>query len=161
MPTKSFVRQGGYKGATTIAAAMASGASAGDVKWALEHGYMAFHPPPEGRVPGPLPGDGGEAEYGARLMARLVLPPKIGDLSLCKNWRRICLVDVTSKFFSSAFVAHGARDRKALLWRSSGLSVLPGGDRRAVLFTAFVERSKRKEIGLRWALQADRSRGRC
>jgi hypothetical protein len=67
---------------------MASGASAGDVKWDLEHGYMALHPPSETCVLGPLPGDGGEAKYGAWLMARLVLLPKKGDLSLCKNCAR-------------------------------------------------------------------------
>jgi hypothetical protein len=37
---------------------------------------MALYPPPEGRVLGPLPGDGGEAKYDAWLMARLVLLPK-------------------------------------------------------------------------------------
>jgi hypothetical protein len=31
---------------------MASGASAGDVKWDLENGYMALHPPSEDRVLG-------------------------------------------------------------------------------------------------------------
>jgi hypothetical protein len=82
MPTKSFVRYGGYKGATTILAAMASGASAGDEKWDLEHGYMALHTPSEDCVLGPLPGDGGEAKYGAWLMARMVLLPKKGYLSL-------------------------------------------------------------------------------
>jgi ribosomal protein S26 len=105
MPTKSFVGYGGYKGATTISAAMASGASAGDVKWDLEHGYMALHLPPDDRVLGPLPGDGGEAKYGAWLMARLVLLSKKGDLSLCKNWRGICLLGVASKIFSSVLVA--------------------------------------------------------
>jgi hypothetical protein len=43
---------------------------------------MALHPPFEGRVLGPLPGDGDEDKYGAWLMASLVLLPKKGDLSL-------------------------------------------------------------------------------
>jgi hypothetical protein len=34
-------------------------------------------------------------------IARLVLLPKNGDLSLCKNWRGICLLDIASKIFSS------------------------------------------------------------
>jgi hypothetical protein len=37
--------------------------------------------------------------------ARLKLLPKKGDLSLCKNWRGICLLDVASKIFSSILVA--------------------------------------------------------
>jgi hypothetical protein len=38
-------------------------------------------------------------------MARLVLLPKKGDLSLCRNWREICLLDVVSKIFSPILVA--------------------------------------------------------
>jgi len=34
-----------------------------------------------------------------------VLLPKKGDLSLCKNWRGICLLDVSSKMMSSVLVA--------------------------------------------------------
>ena len=75
VPTKSFVRYGGYTGSTTITAAMASGASANDVKWDLEYGHMVLHPPLENRVLGPLPDDGSEVKYGAWLMARLVLLP--------------------------------------------------------------------------------------
>ena len=44
-------------------------------------------------------------KYDAWLMARLVLLPKKGDLSLCMNWRGICLLDVASKIFSSVLVA--------------------------------------------------------
>jgi hypothetical protein len=69
MPTRSFVRCGGYKGATTISAAVTSGASAGDMKWDLENGYMALHPPSEHLVLEPLTGDGGEAKYGAWLLS--------------------------------------------------------------------------------------------
>jgi hypothetical protein len=96
----------------------------------LEHGYMALNPPSEDRVLGPLPGDGGEAKYGAWLMARLVRLPKKGDLSLCKNWCGIFLLGVASKIFSSVLLARmGGRDGKVWLWRSSGLSVGPGYDR--------------------------------
>jgi hypothetical protein len=38
-------------------------------------------------------------------MARLVLLPKKGCSSLCKNWRGIILLDVASKIFSSVLVA--------------------------------------------------------
>ena len=87
-----------YKGATTTSAALGSGALAGDVKWVSEHSYMALHPPSEGCVLGPLPGNGGEAVYVAWLS-------KKGDLSLCRNWRGICLLDVTSKILLSVLVA--------------------------------------------------------
>ena len=76
---------------------------------------MVLHQPLEDRVLGPLPDDGGEVKYDAWLMARLVLLPKKGDLSLCKNWRGICLLDVASKIFSSVLVAHGGRDREVWL----------------------------------------------
>jgi hypothetical protein len=66
---------------------------------------MALHPPPEDRVLGPLPGDGGEEKYNARLMVHLVMLSKKGDLSLCKNWRGICLLDITSKILLSVLVA--------------------------------------------------------
>ena len=155
MPSKSFVRYEGYKGATTIAAAMASGASAADVKWDLEHGFMALHPPPEDRVLGPLPGDGGEVKYDAWLMARLVLLPKKGDLSLCKNWRGICLLDVASKIFSSVLVA-----RMGVVMEKFGFDAQVGfrWDRGTIdgLFATFVGLSKRKEHGLEtWALFID------
>ena len=155
VPTKSFVRYDGYKGATTIAAAMASGASASDVKWDLEHGYMVLHPPLEDRVLGPLPGDGGEVKYDAWLMARLVLLPKKGDLSLCKNWRGICLLDVASKIFSSVLVA-----RMGVVMEKFGFDAQVGfrWDRGTIdgLFTTFVGLSKRKEHGLEtWALFID------
>jgi hypothetical protein len=37
-------------------------------------------------------------------IARLVLLPKNDDLSLCINWRGICLLDIASKIFSSMCV---------------------------------------------------------
>jgi hypothetical protein len=147
MPSKSFVRYGGYKGAPTISAAIASGASAGDVKWNLEHGYMALHPPSEDRVLGPLPSDGGEAKYDAWLMARLVLLPEKGGLSLLKNWRRICLLDVASNIFSLALVG-----LMGVVMEKFGYGAQVGfrWDRNTIggLFTTFVGLSKRKEHGL-------------
>jgi hypothetical protein len=41
------------------------------------------------------------AEWG---IAHLVLSPKHGDLSLCKNLRGICVLDIALKIFSSMFV---------------------------------------------------------
>ena len=155
VPTKSFIRYDGYKDATNIAAAKDSGATANDVKWDLEHGYMVLHPPLEDRVLGPLPDDGGEVKYDAWLMARLVLLPKKGDLSLCKNWRGICLLDVASKIFSSVLVA-----RMGVVMEKFGFDAQAGfrWDRGTIdgLFTTFVGLSKRKEHGLEtWALFID------
>jgi hypothetical protein len=104
MPAKSFVRYGSYKGATTISAVMAS-----DVKWDMERGHMVLcpplHPPPEDRVLVTLPGDRGEAKYGAWLMVRLLFMPKKSDFSLCMNWRGVCLLRVTSMVLLSALLA--------------------------------------------------------
>jgi hypothetical protein len=62
---------------------------------------MTLLAPPVDRVLGPLPGNEGEVVYGSWLMARLVLLPKKGDLSLCRNWRGICLLDISSKILSN------------------------------------------------------------
>jgi hypothetical protein len=117
-------------------------ASAGDVNWDLEHGYMALNPPSEDLVLGPLPGDGGEAKYGAWLMARLVRLPKKGDLSLCKNWRGIFLLGVPLRIFSSVLVA-----RMGVVMEKFGFGTQVGfrWDRGTtdVLFTTSVAISKR------------------
>ena len=52
--SQSFLRYNGHKDATTIAAAIANGASASDERCNLEHGYMALNPPPENRALGLL-----------------------------------------------------------------------------------------------------------
>ena len=88
-------------------------------------------------------------------MARLVLLPKKGDLSLCKNWRGICLLDVASKIFSSVLVA-----RMGVVMEKFGFDAQVGfrWDRGTTdgLFTTFVGLSKRKEHGLEtWALFID------
>ena len=47
---KSFVRYEGYKGATTIAIALASGATNADLKWDFERDFITLHPPPEPKI---------------------------------------------------------------------------------------------------------------
>jgi hypothetical protein len=69
--------------------------------------------------PGPLRDDSEGVTYDEWERARLKLLPKKGDLTLCKNWRGICLLDAASKIFSSILVArmqkvmklHGRRSR--------------------------------------------------
>jgi hypothetical protein len=85
----------------------------------------------------------------------MVLLPKKGDLSLCKNWRGICLLDVSSKIMSSILVA-----RMSELMKTIGFDAQVGfrWDRGTIdgLFTTFVGLSKRKEHGLEtWALFVD------
>ena len=93
--------------------------------------------------------------YDSWLMARLVLLPKKGDLSLCKNWRGICLLDISSKILSSVLVA-----RMGELMKKIGMESQVGfrWDRGTIdgLFTTYLGLSKRKEHGLEtWALFID------
>jgi hypothetical protein len=48
--------------------------------------------------------DDGGLTYAEWSAARLVLLPKKGDLSLAKNWRGICLLDIGSKILSNIMV---------------------------------------------------------
>ena len=57
---------------------------------ASEHGFAGI---------GPFADDTTGLRYTEWDVARLVLLPKKGDLSFCKNWRGICLLDVASKIF--------------------------------------------------------------
>ena len=60
-------------------------------------------PPPE---PPPARADDRDAlVYPGWLVAKLVLMPKKGDLGLCSKWRATCLLDVSSKTFSTMLVA--------------------------------------------------------
>jgi hypothetical protein len=43
--------------------------------------------------------------YEEWLIARMKILPKKGKLSLCKNWRAICLLDIASKILSTVIVA--------------------------------------------------------
>ncbi len=55
-------------------------------------------------VLGPIADDSQGLRYAEWDVAKLVLLPKKGDMSLCKNWRGICLLDIASKIFSSLLV---------------------------------------------------------
>ncbi len=71
---------------------------------------------------------------------------KKGDLSLCKNWRGVCLLDVCSKLLSSILV-----HRLQIVIEEFGMDSQTGfrPDRGTIdgLFTTFVGLHKRKKHG--------------
>ena len=97
--------------------------------------------------PGPLRDDSEGLTYAEWDVARLKLLPKKGDLSLCKNWRGICLLDVASKVLSSIM---GERMQKVM--EVHGVETQTGFRlRRGTidgLFTATLGLQKRRECGL-------------
>lgn len=89
------------------------------------------------------------------LQARMKLLPKKGDLSLCKNWRAICLLDIASKIVSSII-----SNRLQIIMKYEGLEQQAGFCRgRGTVdgsFSTVVGLQKRKEHGLAtWALFID------
>jgi hypothetical protein len=78
-----------------------------DLTWDWKHNYVEIFDPalliPRDEVE-ELADDSNGMRYAEWDIARLVLLPKNGDLSLCKNWRGICLLDISSKIFSSMCV---------------------------------------------------------
>ena len=104
---------------------------------------------------GPLADDSTGLRYCEWDVARLVLLPKKGDLSFCKNWRGICLLDVASKIFSSMLVR-----RMQVVMEEEGMDEQAGF--RALrgiidgLFATSVGLQKRKEHNLEtWVLFVD------
>jgi hypothetical protein len=88
-------------------------------------------------------------------VALLKLLPKKGDLSLCKNWRGICLLDVLSKIVSTVMNA-----RMAIVQEDNGLEAQTGfrSNRGTIdgTFSINIALQKRKEHGLAtWALFID------
>ena len=82
--------------------------------------------------------------YDEWLVARLKLLPKKGDLSLCKNWRGICLLDIASKILSSVLVQrmHHVQNLEGLLEQfgfASGVGTTDGS------YTTTIGLQKRKE----------------
>jgi hypothetical protein len=83
------------------------------------------------------------------------LLPKKGDLSLCKNWRAICLLDIASKILSCVLVA-----RMQVVQEKEGLEEQAGfrSKRGTIdgLFSTSLGLQKRKEHNLEtWALFID------
>ena len=103
----SWSRYEAYKGCTTTTAALACGCTMADLNWDWKHNFVEIFDPAlsVSRVePGQLADDSAGMKYAEWDVARLVLLPKKGDLSLRKNWRGICLLDIASKIFSSMCV---------------------------------------------------------
>jgi hypothetical protein len=130
----------------------------GDLKWDLERHYLKLHDPvllPKDDRAMPLRDDRDGLIYDEWLVARLKLLPKKGDLTLCKNWRGISLLDVASKVMSSIFVK-----RMQGVLQECGLESQSGftPDRGTIdgLFSVFVALQKRKEHNLdSWILFVD------
>ena len=104
--TKPHDRYEAYKAATTIADALALGATLDDLKKADASHQIEYVDPLEYPPPPTTPRrvDTGGKRYELWETAKLKLLPKKGDLSLCKNWRGISLLDVCSKVFSKVAV---------------------------------------------------------
>ena len=105
--TECWSRYESYKQCSTTEAALACGCRRLDLTWDWKHGFVEVFDsalPLDREAPGPIADDTTGMRYAEWDVARLVLLPKRGDLSLCKNWRGICLLDVTSKIFSSMLV---------------------------------------------------------
>jgi hypothetical protein len=112
-------------------------------------------PEPFTRPPKDTDADRNGVLYPEWAVARLKLLPKKGDLSLCKNWRGICLLDIASKIFSNILVARLQKAQETL-----GLEAQCGfrGKRGTIdgLWNLAMALQKRKEHGLEtWALFID------
>jgi exonuclease III len=153
----SQLRFESYKRSTSFKEARTNGARSRDFAWDFKRGFLRLHDPNfEPRdEPGPLSDDSEGMTYDEWDRARLKLLPKKGDLSLCKNWRGICLLDVASKIFSSILVA-----RMQQVMELHGLEEQTGfrPQRGTIdgLFAASVGLQKRKEHGKEsWVLFLD------
>ena len=143
-----------YSSASTVEEALARGSY---IEWLaedLEAGHLTIEenftlPPTE---PG---ADADGIIYDEWLQARMKLLPKKGDLSLCKNWRAICLLDIASKIVSSIL-----SNRMMMVMEATGLETQAGFRRlRGTidgLFSTKIGLQKRQEHGLdTWALFID------
>ena len=156
--TECWSRYESYKRCTTTETALACGCRRTDLTWDWKHGFVEVFDsalPLDREAPGMLADDTTGMRYAEWDVARLVLLPKKGDLSLCKNWRGICLLDVTSKIFSSMLVR-----RMQIVMEEEGMEEQAGFRqlRGTIdgLFATSMGLQKRKEHNLEtWALFID------
>ena len=147
---KTFERYERYKAATTFNGAVELGATWADLVWALDSRRTASL-----TLLGPAEADVDAATYVEWLVARVKILPKKGDLSQCKNWRAICLLDVASKIVSTVMVG-----RFQTVLKEEGLEEQCGfmGGRGTAdgFFAVYMALHKRKEHNLEtWALFID------
>jgi hypothetical protein len=144
--------------ATTIAQARERGATPHQLATRLDNKHLLPHDPveePDLTDNLPLEADANGVVYPEWEVARLNLLPKKGDLSLCKNWRGICLLDIASKILSSIMVG-----RMQLVQKEFGLEMQNGFKNGCGtvdgLFNTSIGLQKRKEHGLdTWVLFID------
>ena len=131
-------------------------------RW-LKQGWVTIHHSLAPNTPAPpldtaavaMVSDAGGVIWSDWLSARIKLLPKKGDLTACKNWRAICLLDVASKIFSRILVG-----RMQTVQEEYGMEEQSGfrGMRGTIdgLFSVSVAMQKRKEHNLdTWALFID------
>jgi exonuclease III len=143
---------------TTITQALERGAKRSQLVQWLDKKVLLPHDPvdePDLSDNLPLKDDASGAVYPEWEVARLNLLPKKGDLSLCKNWRGICLLDIASKILSSIMVG-----RMQLVQKEFGLEMQNGFKNGCGtvdgLFNTSLGLQKRKEHGLdTWVLFID------
>lgn len=147
-----------FKMSTTVNDAINNGATRPLLAKYLEKKQITLHDPadqPDTSDIAPLKDDSNAVVYEEWQLASLKLLPKKGDLSLCKNWRGICLLDIASKVLSSVMVA-----RMQEVQKHEGLEAQAGFSKNRGtidgLFNTFIAMSKRKEHNLEtWVLFID------
>ena len=155
--SKSHDRYEQYKSSRTCAEALQNGASLNDLNHDFKHNFLFLHDPTTTPRDEPMQisDDSLGVMYEEWKISRMKLLPKKGDLSLCKNWRAICLLDVASKVLSSIVAA-----RTQSVQLTQGMEEQAGfrPDRSTIdaLFSVGIGLNKRKEHGLEtWALYID------
>ena len=148
--TDTWARYEAYKHTTTIAAAKACGCWSSDLPWAWKRADLLLLDPAlegDGEPMAARASDDGGLTYAEWSAARLVLLPKKGDLSLAKNWRGICLLDIGSKILSNVMVK-----RMQALMEQVGFDMQTGfrPERGTIdgLFAVMMGLKKRQEHGL-------------
>jgi len=127
-PKPSWARYSAYEHATCYSEAVACGwhraqrdGQHADQPWDLHKGYVRFTDP---RLTNEVVAeidelaDANAVSYIQWMHARLKILPKKGDLSLCKNWRAICLLDIASKVLSCVLVS-----RMQMVMEAEGLEM--------------------------------------
>jgi hypothetical protein len=123
--TAVFNRFSKYCESVTLQDAIHKGATRPDLIKDVDKQWLILHDPaldlPKSVNTKQPNSDNGALMYEEWLISRLKLLPKKGDLSLPKNWRGICLLDIASKIMSSVMAA-----RMSLVQEQEGLEEQTG-----------------------------------